>query len=659
MATSSASAPETPEVRQILHTTSPQGLNAQTNPLLLPWPPPHANTTPLFIAATPISKDLCPRSSLRPDNWRQLLKGYPDQRFPKLLADIATFGARVGYDGPLMRIRSINHPSVLRIPQDITKAIMTEAALGRIRRLDPFDLPAFYYVSPLGAVEKVSAGRHAGWRRIHDLSYPAGRSVNDGISEGFGTLSYQTLDDAIHRIERRGRLTMLRKRDLKDAFRFIPISPLDHWLFLFEWKGSIYVDLFLPFGLRTAPFLFNLFGEGLHWILEWVFQRDLTHYLDDFLLIGDPDPEFFGQLADHLGLCENIAKREDGFRVSFTGIELDTEAMQARLPADKHLRAMQGVQQLLSKGRISHRTLEKLLGFLSFCARVIPLGRPFLRNVFTMLRSLSHLHPFATRRLSTAARRDLQWWATLLPHWSGIRIINPARRTIMVHTDASGVKGIGGWWATNAFSARIPRSHRQKHINWKEAYAVLYAIAIWGDTWKGHTIVMMCDNFAVVRALNNRTIRGDAIHPLQLIFLAAALFNIDLLSEWLPTKENWIADALSRFELDKVADLFPQLLTTRRSGGTPVSTLKKKLQSYFGMASLPQLAKTTELGNAPTRTSASTPEKSHTPHPFRPFPTGSQAPTKSPRTQFETTSSPYAATMLTMDSQSMSSLMKG
>ena len=80
---------------------------------------------------------------------------------------------------------------------------------------------------------------------------------------------------------------------------------------MFEWEGTLYVDVFLPFGLRTAPFIFNLFGEGLHWILE-SFGRDLVHYLDDFLLFNDPDPEFFGHLASYLGLAENLKKRKDG-----------------------------------------------------------------------------------------------------------------------------------------------------------------------------------------------------------------------------------------------------------------------------------------------------------------------------------------------------------
>jgi len=52
-------------------------------------------------------------------------------------------------------------------------------------------------------------------------------------------------------------------------------------LVLVEWEGKLYIDIFLPFGLRTASFMFNLFGERLHWIPEMVFSRDLVHYLED------------------------------------------------------------------------------------------------------------------------------------------------------------------------------------------------------------------------------------------------------------------------------------------------------------------------------------------------------------------------------------------
>ena len=546
--------------------------------------PLRPNTRPNFTVVTPLPIPLPTASTLHPERWLSLLARYPDAEFPALLANIAMFGARVGYLGPYVRIRGHNHRSAYRISTDITQNIANELAAGRIAQLS--SLPTAYYISPLGAVEKKQNGKRTGWRRIHDLSHPFGRSVNDGIPQKFGTLQYQTFDDAIRLIASAGQFATLRKRDIKDAFRTVPVSPYDYWLLIFEWQGALYVDIYLPFGLRTSPFIFNLFAEGLHWILEHVFQWQLIHYLDDFLLINDPDPEFFGSLAAFLGFLENQSKREDGFLVNFLGLEIDTAAMKARLPPDKHARALKAVKSLLHRGRISYRTLEKLLGFLSFCTRILPLGRPFLHNLFTFLTRLSQLHPHAVARINAPAKRELQWWLTFLPRWSGIQVISSTPRThIHLYTDASSLKGIGGWWSTFAFSARLPRFRRKKHIDWREAYAILFAFAQWSSHWHDAFVEIHCDNSAIVDAINSKSIRGPAINILQMLFLLASLDNIALKATWLSSQDNWIADALSRFEFSKLANIFPQLHARSRRHqrhGNPMLALRARLQTSFG-----------------------------------------------------------------------------
>jgi hypothetical protein len=314
-----------------------------------------------------------------------------------------------------------------------------------------------------------------------------------------------------------------------------------------------------------------------------------VHFLDDFLFINDPDPEFFGELVAHLGFFEKFPKRQDGFRVDFLGVELDTESMEARLPPDKHARALNSVRALLQSGRVFARTLEKLLGFLSFCTRVLPLGRPFLRNLFTFLRRLSHLHPHAVTRISAAAKQDLRWWSILLPQWSGIRLISPKpRNQIHLYTDASGAKGIGAWWSSFPVSARVPRAHRSRLIDWKEAYAVLFAFAKWSPQWRGSLVVVHCDNRIVVSALNSRSVRGPAIDIIQSLFLLLTLDDIEVQATWLSSRDNWIADALSRFEFEKIANIFPQYKDPslrRRHSGSPMSALRARLQASFGTLS--------------------------------------------------------------------------
>ena len=48
------------------------------------------------------------------------------------------------------------------------------------------------------------------------------------------------------------------KFDVEAAYRNIPVHPSDRVLLGIKWRGKYYVDLAVPFGLRSAPYLFSL-----------------------------------------------------------------------------------------------------------------------------------------------------------------------------------------------------------------------------------------------------------------------------------------------------------------------------------------------------------------------------------------------------------------
>ena len=96
------------------------------------------------------------------------------------------------------------------------------------------------------------------WRLIIDLSHPQGYSVNDGIPSSLCSIKYITIDDAINQILSLGKGTMMAKIDIKSAFRLLPVHPADRHLLMMNWNNSIYIDLCIPFGLRSAPKLFNV-----------------------------------------------------------------------------------------------------------------------------------------------------------------------------------------------------------------------------------------------------------------------------------------------------------------------------------------------------------------------------------------------------------------
>jgi hypothetical protein len=66
----------------------------------------------------------------------------------------------------------------------------------------------------------------------------------------------------------------------------LPLRTSDYWGFC--WEGSYWVECFVPFGLRTASYNFDLFAKALHWILDSQAtpEFEIIHYLDDFLKVS-------------------------------------------------------------------------------------------------------------------------------------------------------------------------------------------------------------------------------------------------------------------------------------------------------------------------------------------------------------------------------------
>ena len=76
--------------------------------------------------------------------------------------------------------------------------------------------------------------------------------------------------------------------DLKSAFRQVPVHPDDCWLLGMMWKGQLYVDTALPFGLCSAPVIFNSVAEALAYVMVQNGMKGLDHYLDDFSIVSSP-----------------------------------------------------------------------------------------------------------------------------------------------------------------------------------------------------------------------------------------------------------------------------------------------------------------------------------------------------------------------------------
>ena len=201
-------------------------------------------------------------------------------------------GFRVGFNPASVSLKSAtqNMPSASLQPAVIDDYLCTELAKGRVA--GPFSSPPLphLHISRFGVIpKKHQPGK---WRLILDLSSPDGHSVNDSIRKDSFTVQYMKVDDIIGRIMSLGRGTLLAKFDVESAYGIIPIHPNDHYLFGMLWQGNYFVDMALPFGLRSAPYIFSSVADLVEWLLKKQYDVGfLLHCLDDFHTLGPPNSQ--------------------------------------------------------------------------------------------------------------------------------------------------------------------------------------------------------------------------------------------------------------------------------------------------------------------------------------------------------------------------------
>ena len=305
------------------------------------------------------------------------LEIHPNQKFASDLLHDLQWGCRLGYTGPCAPRVTPNLKSATLHPQAVSDALAKEVTCSHTA--GPFQEPPIQNLqcSPLGVLPK----KDGTWRIIMDLSSPHGSSVNDFISKDTYTLHYATFDQALALVARHGQNALMAKLDIKHAFCLRPVHPADLELLGIHWEGQYYIDLCLPFGLRSSPYLFNCLADAFEWILKNNYTiTDLMHYLDDYFTVGPPNSKICADnvntmihMASHLGI-PLVPEKLEGPTTSlvFLGILIDTNCMETALPEDKLKELLAELQCWCSRKKCLKRELLTLIGKLNWACRVIP-----------------------------------------------------------------------------------------------------------------------------------------------------------------------------------------------------------------------------------------------------------------------------------------------
>lgn len=435
------------------------------------------------------------------------------------------------------RPRGDNHKSVSLNPLVVQEKLDEEVRAGRM--IGPCHQPPYkdYVVSPLGLVRKKEKNK---FRIIHDLSYPReGVSVNSCIPDEEGTVKYDDVAKAIRLIRQVGQGAVLVKTDIQHAYKLIPLKNTQIPAMGIKWNGEWYFDATLAMGSKSGCAIFERFASALQYLAEYAGCGPMCHLLDDFLLVTVDSAASEQALAKFLDLCKQLGvpvvmkKTEVGTCLVFLGIELDTVAMEARLPLDKLQRMVTLLSRYRKMKKLKIVQLQSLTGLLNFACAVVAPGKPFLRRLYQLTKGLHNPPPYYSIRLTSGAREDMKVWLHFLSKYNGVTMFLPTAQTLdyeaQVFVDSS-TKGFGIVCGRRWTSGGWPDKWVEKlSAEVRYLYVLLVCMYIYGESLANLRLLVHVPFTRLVKVINTQTDKDPQIMTVvRDIVLCLLKFNIKL-----------------------------------------------------------------------------------------------------------------------------------
>ena len=490
-------------------------------------------------------------TKIRHDRIREALGVEASPKELRVL-DLLKFGMPINCNGAFgSRKVQKNHFSAVAHKEEISrylvKNIESQAILGPFA-IPPVDNLCF---SPLMSVPKEGGKR----RVVVDFSFPPGKSINDGIPktsylDSQIEFSLPSVAAMVERLNNLGPGCLMYKRDLKGAFRQFSLDPGDYSFSGLSWEGGVYIDTRLAMGLRSASYCCQSVTEIIAKIASR--KAHVLVYLDDFGGAEKADKALssfrhLGWVLEHCGLEEAPEKAvPPSTCMDWLGIRLDSVNWTMALKPGKLQDLLVLLPELLRRKRVRKVLLQKVLGSLVWAASVVRSGVVFFNRLLVLLRKLKR--PNHSVYFSREAKKDVAWWLKTLQAFGAMSAIPPSVWTPLVSfsTDAC-LDGFGMVWGTRALAGLFPMEFEDLDINKKEMLTVMAAIKHWFGDLANLKVKIFVDNQVCVALLNYGITRSEFLAScLREIQYFLAEFNIELRAEYIPSRDNHLADLCSR-----------------------------------------------------------------------------------------------------------------
>ena len=441
------------------------------------------------------------------------------------------------------------------------------------RYAGPFQtIPFEHYIqSPIGLVSKDN-GKDV--RLIFHLSYPrnTGKSVNENTPRDICKIKYPDFSEAVKLCFKAGKGCSIARSDMRSAFRNLGINPEDFCLLVmkaespFDGKTYYFVDLCFPFGASISCSHFQGVSNAVAHLVKFRTKKDLVNYLDDYFFVTMIKLICNNQVDTFLAVCHEICfpvSLEKTFwdftTMTFLGFLLDTVKQLILIPVEKLDRAINQIDTLLSKKKVTVHHIQKLCGFLNFLGRCIIPGRTFTRRLCAYI--AGYLKPHHHVKVNQEMKMDLQIWRAFLSHPSVF-----ARpfvefdklwyaEEINMFSDATtnellGFGAIcGSSWMYARWNSAFIRKVTQALVTW--SFLPWWQVAFNGSTdLRTRELFFFVTMKSVCNMVNNSSSTcKQCMILIRILVLHCMIHNVRIYVKHLSSKANRDADLLSRMKI--------------------------------------------------------------------------------------------------------------
>jgi hypothetical protein len=496
------------------------------------------------------------KTPVKIDMLEYLTRENPNRPYVEYVLQGLKEGFRIGFREIRRKVILPNLTSIHEAPETFREAVEKEVNLGRYA--GPFDIRnspvELFRVNPCGLIPKKDTSPRE-YRVISHQSAPRGASVNDGISKEDFEIKYENVAHAAKWIRYYGHSCQLIKVDIKEAYRILPVHPLDQTLQGVICEEKLYFDRCLAFGNRAAPGIFCRFADLIAWIAVNQGLPAVLHYIDDFLIAvprgGMEAKHLFLRLLEVLGIPYKPSKLEGPTtRLVFLGITLDTVAMTASIPNSKKEELLELMKEWRKKRWGFVDEVRSLIGTLIWMGQVMPQGRVFIQSFIELIKGRSGKRTRCALR--AANRKDLDWWIETMPRWNGVYLleeeewIKPERSNL--YTDAS---DIGGGAVYDKFFFHFKWKEevdlKEYTIQFREMFTIIAAMLTFQRFWKKKRYYLETDSMPNIGAVAAGRCHNVLVHRLIHDFYAIQAYgSYTVRLRYVESENNKDADDLSR-----------------------------------------------------------------------------------------------------------------